>query len=161
MCEASEWLSYCCKKKIINTIEEQHVHGRTKRGTVHHEGYTKDQASQDIRAEDVIQAANSVWYMRAEIRTWQEKTTAGIPTYGNCTTCYWGGPVGMVCTHCKSKGEKRPTYQVLKVGQKILGSHWVMGYLRKATRSPGLTGSTGGYEPVWFRYPHSENLPRW
>ena len=83
-------------------------------------GYTEDQAGQDIRAEDVIQAANLVWYMRAEIRTWQDKTTAGIPTYGNCTKCYWGGPVGMVCTHCVGKGKKRPTYQVVKVEHKIL-----------------------------------------
>ena len=33
-------------------------------------GYTEDQAGQDIRAEDVIQATNLVSYMRAEIRTW-------------------------------------------------------------------------------------------
>ena len=94
-------------------------------------GYTEDQAGQDIQAEDVIQAANLVWYTRAEIRTWQDKTTTGIPTYGNCTECYWGGPVGMVCTHCVGKGKKRPTYQVVKVEHKILDSCWVAGYFKK------------------------------
>ena len=31
--------------------------------------YTEDQAGQDIRDEDVIQAENSVWYTKAEIKT--------------------------------------------------------------------------------------------
>ena len=35
------------------------------------------------------------------------------------------------------------------------------GILKKVTRSPRQTGSTGGYEPVWFNYPQLENLPRW
>ena len=73
--------------------------------------------------------------MIAEIRTWQDKTTAGIPAYGNCTECYWGGPVGMVCTHCESKGEKKSTYQVLKVEHKILDSHWVAGYFKKGHKN--------------------------
>ena len=94
-------------------------------------GYKEDQAGEDIRAEDVIQAANLVWYMKAEIRTWQDKTTAGIPTYGNCTGCYWRGLVGMICMHCESKGKKRSTYQVLKVEDKIMDSRWVTGYFRK------------------------------
>ena len=94
-------------------------------------GYTEDQAGQDIRAKDVIQAKNLVWYTWAKRRAWQEKTTAGIPTCGNCTDCYWGGPVGMVCMHCKGKGEKKPTYQVLKVEEKILDSCWVTGYSKK------------------------------
>ena len=37
----------------------------------------------------------------------------------------------MVCTHCEGKGEKKPTYQVLKVEEKILDSHWVTGYFKK------------------------------
>ena len=37
----------------------------------------------------------------------------------------------MVCMHCKSKGKKRSTYQVLKVEQKILDSRWVAGYFKK------------------------------
>ena len=32
--------------------------------------YTEDQAGQDIRDEDVIQATNLVWYTKAEIKTW-------------------------------------------------------------------------------------------
>ena len=48
--------------------------------------YTEDQAGQDIQEEDIIQAANAVWYTKAEIKTWRDKTTTGIPTYGNCTT---------------------------------------------------------------------------
>ena len=94
-------------------------------------GYTEDQAGQDIRAEDVIQANNLVWYTWAERRAWSEKTTAGIPTYGNCTNCCWGGPVGMVCTHCKGKDEKKPTYQVLQVGDKLMDSRWVTKFYKK------------------------------
>ena len=37
----------------------------------------------------------------------------------------------MVCMHCESMCAKRPTYQVLKVDQKILDSHWVRGYFKK------------------------------
>ena len=94
-------------------------------------GYTEDQAGQDIRAEDVIQADNLVWYTWAKRKAWKEKTTAGVPTYGNCTDCYWGGPVGMVCTHCKGKDEKKPTYQVLQVGDKLLDSRWVTKFFKK------------------------------
>ena len=37
----------------------------------------------------------------------------------------------MVCMHCEGKGEKKPTYQVLKVEEKILESRWVTGYFKK------------------------------
>ena len=131
MCEARERLSYCYKNKIINTIEDTICTEGPNDEQYIVKGNTKDQADQDIRAEDVVQAKNSVWYTWPEIRTWREKTIAGIPTYGNCTDCYWGGLVGMVCTHCKKKGEKKPTYQVLKVEQKILDSHLVMGYFKR------------------------------
>ena len=94
-------------------------------------GHTEDQASQDIRAKDVIQAENLVWYTWAERKAWQEKTTAGIPTYGNCTDCYWGGPVGMVCMHCEGKDERKPTYQVLQVGDKLMDSRWVARFFKK------------------------------
>ena len=94
-------------------------------------GYTEDQAGQDIRAEDVIQAENLVWYTWAKRRAWQEKTTAGIPTNGNCTNCYWGVPVGMVCKHCEGKGKKKTTYQVLRVGEKLMDSCWVTRYFKK------------------------------
>ena len=42
----------------------------------------------------------------------------------------------MVCMHCKSKGEKRPASQVLKVDQKILDLFWVTGYFK---RGHGIT----------------------
>ena len=88
-------------------------------------GYTEDQAGQDIWVEDVVQADNSVWYMWAERRAWSKKTTAGIPTYGNCTDCYWGGPVGMVCMHCKGRGEEKPIFEVMQVGDKLMDLRWV------------------------------------
>ena len=94
-------------------------------------GYTVDQAGQDIRDEDVIQAANSVWYTKAEIKTWRDKTTAGIPTYGSCVRCYWGGPVGLKCTHCDGKITRNLTYQVHESRGKILDSHWVARYFEK------------------------------
>ena len=37
----------------------------------------------------------------------------------------------MACMHCKSKGEKRPAYQVLQVDQQKLDSRWVVGYFKK------------------------------
>ena len=120
--------------------------------------YTEDQAGQDIRDEDVIQAENSVWYTKAEIKTWRDKTTAGIPTYGNCVNCYWGGPVGLKCTHCDGKIIKDPTYQVHELRRKILDSRWVAGYFERGHDVAKADRSTGGYEPARFSYPHSENL---
>ena len=94
-------------------------------------GYTEDQAGQDIRDKDVIQAVNSVWYTKAEIKTWRDKTIAEIPTYGNCINCYWGGPVGMHCTHCDGEIIKNLTYQVRESRGKILDSRWVMRYFKR------------------------------
>ena len=130
-CVRSRKLSYCCKNKkntpLKNNMctegpdDEQYIVVR----------YTEDQAGQDIRDEDVIQAENSVWYTKAEIKTWRDKTTAGIPTYGNCVNCYWGGPVGLKCTHCDGKIIKDPTYQVHELRRKILDSRWVTGYFER------------------------------
>ena len=92
---------------------------------------TQDQAGQDIRDEDVIQAANSVWYTKAEIKTWWDKTTAGIPTYANSTNCYWGGPVGLKCTHCDGKIIKNLKYQVRESIGKTLDLRWVAGYFER------------------------------
>ena len=87
------------------------------------QGYTEDQAGQDIQAEDVIHAKNLVWYTWDERRAWQEKTTTGISAYGNCTDCYWGGPVGMLCMHCEGKGRQKPKYVCTREGSfaKFLG----------------------------------------
>ena len=78
-------------------------------------GYTEDQASKDIQAEDVIQAANMVWHMKEEMKTWRDKTTAGIPTYGNCTEFFWVGPVGIICTRVRAR---------VKRDQRIRFSKW-------------------------------------
>ena len=86
---------------------------------VHHGRIYQGPGRPRYLAEDVVQADNSVWYTWAERRAWSEKTTAGIPTYGNCTDCYWGGPVGMVCMHCKGKGEEKPIFEVMQVGDKL------------------------------------------
>ena len=150
-------MSYCCKNKkktpLKNNMctegpdDKQYIVVR----------YTEDQAGQDIRDEDVIQAENSVWYTKAEIKTWRDKTTAGIPTYGNCVNCYWGGPVGLKCTHCDGKIIKNLTYQV----RESRGKNWThagsQGILREAMMWPRPTGSTGGYGPERFNYPYSEN----
>ena len=60
-----------------------------------------------------------------------------------------------MCTHCDSKIIKSLTYQVHELRGKILDSHWVAGYFKKG-QCPGQTGSTGGYKPVQFNYPHLE-----
>ena len=85
-------------------------------------GYTKDQASQDktFGPEDVIQAKNLVWYTWAERRAWQEKTTAVIPTYSNCTNCYWG-PVGMVCMDCEGRAKKTTNISSPQGGRENIG----------------------------------------
>ena len=95
------------------------------------QGYTEDHAGQDIRDEDIVEAANSVWYMKAEIKAWRDKTTAGIPTYGNCVNCYWGGPVGLKYTHCDGKIMKILTYQVQELRGKILDSRWVVRHFER------------------------------
>ena len=33
--------------------------------------------------------------------------------------------------HCEGKGEKKPTYQVFQVREKLLDLRWVAGYFRK------------------------------
>ena len=68
-CVRSRKLSYCCKNKkntpLKNNMctegpdDEQYIVVR----------YTEDQAGQDIRDEDVIQAENSVWYTKAKIKS--------------------------------------------------------------------------------------------
>ena len=37
----------------------------------------------------------------------------------------------MVCMHCKGKDKKKPTYQVLQVGDKLMDSCWVMKFYKK------------------------------
>ena len=37
----------------------------------------------------------------------------------------------MVCAHCKGKDEKKPTYQVLQVGDKLMDSRWVTKFYKK------------------------------
>ena len=37
----------------------------------------------------------------------------------------------MICTHCKGKDEKKPTYQVLQVGDKLMDSRRVTKFYKK------------------------------
>ena len=86
------------------------------------QGYTEDQAGQAIQAEDVIHAKNLVWYMGREKGLAREDHHRDI-TYGNCTDCYWGRPVGMLCMHCEGKGRQKPKYVCTREGSfaKFLG----------------------------------------
>ena len=130
-CVRSRKLSYCCKNKKKTPLKNNMCTGGPDDEQYIIVQYTEDQAGQDIRDEDVIQAENLVWYTKAEIKTWRDKTTAGIPTYGNCVSCYWGGPVGLECTHCDGKITKSPAYQVHESRGKILDSRWVARYFER------------------------------
>ena len=61
------------------TLEEIKMSYYTNRPTVYHKGeyivqnYTGDQAGKDIQDEDMLQAANGMYYMTQEIETWKVK----------------------------------------------------------------------------------------
>ena len=96
----------CVRSRMVvipihsRTLERIKMSYYTNRPTIYREGeyvvrnYTEDQAGMDIWDQDVLQAANGMYYMTQEIETWKVKNTQDVPTYGNCNRCYQSGPVG-------------------------------------------------------------------
>ena len=80
--------------------------GSYKEGAYLVRNYTKDQAGKDIWDEDVLQAANGMYYMTEEIEAWKVKNMLEMPTYGNCYKCYWGGPINEACLECDPTVER-------------------------------------------------------
>ena len=75
MCEIKEVVILLQEQEADTVVEQMCTEGPNgERYTV--VGYTEDQAGQNIRAEDIVQADNSVWYMCAKMRAWSEKTAA-------------------------------------------------------------------------------------
>ena len=66
--------------------------------------YTVDQEGQDIREEDVVHAANGIFFTEDELKRFSEKSSFGVPTYGNCHGCWSSGPVGKKCRECNAPG---------------------------------------------------------
>jgi hypothetical protein len=68
-------------------------------------GYTDDQEGKDIRDEDVVRPSNGKYTKQGSLETnsWQQKSSAGCPTYGTCGFCFKAGPTGKKCV-CTNGG---------------------------------------------------------
>ena len=88
----------------------------------------------DIPDEDVLQAANGMYFTSQEIETWKVKNTQDMQTYGNCGRCYRSGPIGTKCSLCKEKplmvrgeavGLVWPSYRLMQVEDMFLDSRLI------------------------------------
>ena len=61
----------------------------------------------------------------------------------------------------QGQGKKRPTYQVLKVDQKILDSRWIAGYFKRCHDIAKANRKHRWIRTAVVPFPHSENSPRW
>jgi hypothetical protein len=68
-------------------------------------GYTEDQEGQDIHPEDVVRPGNRRYVIKCspEVQSWKNKSTARIPTYGNCSRSFSSGLAARICTICNEE----------------------------------------------------------
>ena len=77
-------------------------------------GWIEIYDGRDIDDRDVVRPDNLKWAWGSdEHEKWARMSTAACPTYGSCTYCFRGGPVGKLCTECMG-GPVKQRYYVLR-----------------------------------------------
>jgi hypothetical protein len=88
-----------------------------------------------IQEVDIVRPVNEKYTVLGgnEYRDrWIQKTTAGCPTYGNCSICYRSGPTGMACGFCNKKWAGYLIMSINRNGSpQIIDAQWLAGQLNK------------------------------